>query len=448
MSDDASLLRQFAESASQDAFAEVVRRHLDLVYSAALRRVGGDAHLARDVSQQVFIALARRAAALARHPALTGWLYTTTHHLAAKAVRAERRRRIREQTAQTMNDLLSSPGPEADWTRLRPALDDAMLELGARDREAVLLRFFAGRPFGDIGARFGLSENAARMRVDRALEKLRARLERRGVASTAAALALLLGENAVGAAPAGLAASVSGAAVAGAGAGGGSLAFWSLMSASKLVTGATAAAVIAAGVVMVQQQQAIGRLQAEAADLETQNQALSALRAEHRRLQQQQQGAADELAQLQADRAAVARLRTDAAALQAQVRNAEAAFRAHLVPVARPSSLKPADGAGVYNLNQLDVVPQVQHQVPPKYPLAMRFDGVPGEVNVGFILGPDGKVADAAVLSTTDPAFSDVAVMAVRQWQFTPGRKAGQAVNTRMSVPIVFTFSDGPPPAR
>ncbi|HTT55664.1 MAG TPA: TonB family protein [Opitutaceae bacterium] len=448
MTDDSSLLQRFAESGSQDAFAEVVRRHLDLVYSAALRRVGGDAHLARDVSQQVFIALARRAAALARHPVLTGWLYTTTHYLASKAVRAERRRRIREQTAQAMNDLLSSPGPETDWTRLRPALDDAMLELGTRDREAVLLRFFRGRPFGEIGVRFGLSENAARMRVDRALEKLRARLARQGVASTAAALALLLGENAVGAAPAGLAASVSGAAVAGAAAGGGSLAFWSFMSASKLVTGVTAAAVIAAGVVMVQQQRAIGRLQSEAADLETQNQALSALRAGNRRLQQQQQGAADELAQLQADRAEVARLRTAAAALQAQVRDAEAAFRAHLVPVAKPSGLKPADGASVYNLNQLDVIPQVQHQVPPKYPLAMRFDGVPGEVNVGFIVGSDGQVVDATVIGTTDPAFSDVAVTAVRQWQFTPGRKAGQPVNTRLSVPVVFSVNPSPAPIR
>jgi len=446
MTDDGSLLREFAERGAHDAFAEVVRRHLDLVYSAALRHVNGDAALAQDVSQQVFVALAHRAGLLARHPVLTGWLYTTTHFLAAKAVRAERRRRAREQTAQAMNDLHSSPAPATDWSRLRPALDDAMLALGVRDREAVLLRYFAGRTFGEIGDQLGLGENAARMRVERALEKLRGRLARRGVASTAAALALLLGENAVVAAPAGLAVAVSGAAVAGTAAGGGAVAFWSLMSASKIVTGITAAAVIAAGVVVVQQQQAIGRLQAEAAEFQAQNQALPALRAENRRLQQEQQAAADEQARLQADQAELARLRGEAAALQTRVREATAAFRAHLVPVGKTPSLAEHNGAQVFDLSQLDTVPKPQHQVQPRYPLAMRFDGVPGEVIVGFIVDPDGKVTDAAAVSSTDPAFSDVAVTAVRQWQFTPGRKSGQPVNVRMSVPIMFTFKQSSAP--
>ena len=446
MTDDGSLLREFAERGAHDAFAEVVRRHLDLVYSAALRHVNGDAALAQDVSQQVFVALAHRAGLLARHPVLTGWLYTTTHFLAAKAVRAERRRRAREQTAQAMNDLHTSPAPATDWSRLRPALDDAMLALGARDREAVLLRYFAGRTFGDIGDQLGLGENAARMRVERALEKLRGRLARRGVASTAAALALLLGENAVVAAPAGLAVAVSGAAVAGTAAGGGAVAFWSLMSASKIVTGITAAAVIAAGVVVVQQQQAIGRLQAEAAEFQARNQALPALRTENRRLQQLQQTSADELARLQADQAELARLRDEAMALQTQLRIAVAAERAHMVPAKPPTGSAPT-AAPVFDLRQVDIIPEVQQRVPPRYPLAMHFDGVPGEVVIGFIVNTEGKVVDATPVSYTDPAFVDVAVTALKNWRFTPGRKGGQPVNTHMSMPIVFSVNPGPAPS-
>src|SRR4051812_12703130 len=113
MTDDAQLLREFAGTGSELALAELVRRHLDLVYSAALRQLGGDAHLARDASQQVFIALARQAGTLARHPVLAAWLYTTTHFTTAKIRRTERRRQQREQEAHAMQELLSHPHTEA-----------------------------------------------------------------------------------------------------------------------------------------------------------------------------------------------------------------------------------------------------------------------------------------------------------------------------------------------
>lgn len=216
MAEDAALLRDYAEENSEEAFAELVRGHLNLVYGAALRRVGGNAPLAEDVSQQVFTALARNAKSLARRPSLTGWLYTTVRFAAAQAVRTERRRQLREQKAQIMQDILGNSDPAVDWDKLRPILDSAMDELNERDREAVLLRFFEGQPFADIGATLRLTEDAARMRVERALDKLRAQLARRGVASTAAALSLALGGQAVGAAPAGLAASLTGSALAGA----------------------------------------------------------------------------------------------------------------------------------------------------------------------------------------------------------------------------------------
>jgi len=217
MVDDAELLRRYAEEKSEAAFAEVVSRHLDLVYSAALRRLGGDAGAATDVTQQVFIALARRAKGLARGVVLPAWLYATTRNIAVDFVRAERRRRAREQKAHTMNKLASNPpsaAETADWEQLRPMLDEMMDELRDGDREVVLLRFFARRPFAEIGAALDVSEDAARMRVERALGKLRALLARRGVTSTSGALGLMLASEAAVAAPAGMAASVTGSALA------------------------------------------------------------------------------------------------------------------------------------------------------------------------------------------------------------------------------------------
>lgn len=204
MVEDAELLRRYAEEKSEAAFGELVRRHLGLVYSAAFRRVGGDSHAAADVAQQVFTALARQAAALTRCAVLPGWLYAATRNQAVDYIRSERRRRAREQEAHIMNELVLSSAPEADWDQLRPVLDEAMDELGARDREVVLLRFFAGQPFAEIGAKLQLTEDAARMRVERALDKLHALLTRRGVTSTASALGAVLTTQAVSAAPASL----------------------------------------------------------------------------------------------------------------------------------------------------------------------------------------------------------------------------------------------------
>jgi RNA polymerase sigma factor (sigma-70 family) len=215
MTDDAELLRRYAEERSERAFAEIVHRHVDLVYSAAARRLHDDPHAAADVAQQVFTALARQASALTRgNVVLPGWLYRTTRNVAVDFVRAEKRRRAREQEADTMNRIEAHSAATADWDRLRPMLDDAMDNLSDRDREAVLLRFFARRPFAEIGATLNLSEDAARMRVERALDKLHALLTRRGVTSTSAALAVALSAQAVAAAPAGVAASVAGAAFA------------------------------------------------------------------------------------------------------------------------------------------------------------------------------------------------------------------------------------------
>jgi RNA polymerase sigma factor (sigma-70 family) len=257
MIDDATLLHRFAAERSEEAFTEFVQRHLPFVYSAALRRLGGDSHRAEDVAQSVFCAVARDAHRLAQHPVLAGWLYTATRFAASDVLRAEKRRRVREQEAHTMQENSSDTEAAADWSRLRPVLDAAMDHLSSSDREAVLLRFFQARPFAEIGKTLGLSEEAARKRVDRALEKLRAQLKRHRVASTATALATLLATETISAAPATLAANIAGAAVASGSAAVGAVA---LMTLTKLQVGIAAAVIVAGGAALVTQQRAIAEL--------------------------------------------------------------------------------------------------------------------------------------------------------------------------------------------
>lgn len=211
--DDQTLLRRYVESQTEDAFAELVRRHVSIVYHAALRQTRGNTMLAEDATQAVFIDLARKAPALTGRPVLTGWLYTSARFAAAKVLRAEARRQRREQEAYHMQE--NDTGTGITWRELRPVIDDALHALNERDREAVLLRFFEGRTLAEVGTKLALSEDLARVRINRALDKMRLALERRGVASTTAALGGALATQAGIAAPAGLAASVTGAALVG-----------------------------------------------------------------------------------------------------------------------------------------------------------------------------------------------------------------------------------------
>lgn len=210
MSDDLELLRRYALDRSESAFASLVRNQLPLVYFTALRRTNGDPQVAENVTQIVFASLAREAKAVCRHPVLTGWLYMTTRHAAANAMRSEQRRKAREQEAHTMQEF---PAPETDLTRLRTELDPVLEELGETDRNAVLMRFFENRPYEEIGASLRLSSDAARRRVDRALEKMRGLLGRRGIVSTAAALGGALTAQGALSVPTGLAATVTGVAL-------------------------------------------------------------------------------------------------------------------------------------------------------------------------------------------------------------------------------------------
>jgi RNA polymerase sigma factor (sigma-70 family) len=209
MSSDGQLMQQYARERSESAFGELVARHLDLVYGAALRLVNGDRHLAQDVTQLVFIHLARKAGELRDDVLLPGWLHRHTCYTAATLVRTERRRRAREQTAMDLGNLDHQPEPL--WTAVAPHLDKTLNELGAADRDALVLRFLKGRSLREVGAALGISEDTAQKRVSRAIEKLRGALSRRGVALTAAGLVSVLTAKTVTAAPAGLAAGVTAA---------------------------------------------------------------------------------------------------------------------------------------------------------------------------------------------------------------------------------------------
>jgi RNA polymerase sigma factor (sigma-70 family) len=259
----------------------LVRRHVNLVYSAAIRQVNGDSHLAQDVAQTVFTELARKAAALSGRQLLTGWLYTCTHFTAAKAVRKESRRRTHEQEAHAMHELCHSPPSDIDWEHIRPVLDQVMHKLKESDRDVILMRYFENRQLADIGEKLGLSEDAARKRVDRALEKLRAFLSKTGV--TAGALATALSANAVQVAPVGLATTLASASLAGTAAGAGvTFTIVKLMTMTKLQS-AIVGAVVIAGVAtpLVIQQQA--KLRQENETLRKQAEQLAPVQADNER---------------------------------------------------------------------------------------------------------------------------------------------------------------------
>lgn len=272
MNSDAALLRRFADHQAGDAFTELVHRHIGLVHATALRRVGGDVHLAQDVTQAVFVTLARKAPALSGHATLPGWLYVCTQHAAAETVRREQRRKQREAAAQSMHTADASPDPAADLERLRPLLDDAILTLKPEEREAVVLRFFAQRTFAEVGSALSITEEAARKRVDRAVDKLHAVLVKRGFTSTMAALGGALTAAGAGPVPAAFAVQVAGTAVAQAGA---AVSSW-------LATAAAAGLIAGGSFLAVAQYRESNALAADIARLEAQS--LPALRAANDRL--------------------------------------------------------------------------------------------------------------------------------------------------------------------
>jgi RNA polymerase sigma factor (sigma-70 family) len=214
MTSDLDLLGQFAQEKSQDAFTALVNRHVNLVYSAALRQVRSP-QLAEEIAQSVFADLARDAGKLtsgsdtSSQKTLTPWLYAVTRRTSIDVIRKESRRQLREQIAVEMNDMNAISD---DWTQIGPLLDDAMAALDETDRSTILLRYFENKNLREVGEALGTSDDAAQKRVSRAVERLRKFLSKRNVTIGASGLAVLISANAVQSAPVGLATTISTAA--------------------------------------------------------------------------------------------------------------------------------------------------------------------------------------------------------------------------------------------
>jgi RNA polymerase sigma factor (sigma-70 family) len=214
VNNDIALVREFAATGSEEAFAEVVSRHVNLVFSVALRSVRNRG-LAEEVTQAVFILLARKAPSLGDGTILSSWLCRTARNMASNALTIQRRRQEREQQAYMQSQLIENES--VAWSQIEPLLEPALSELGEKDHNALVMRFFEGRSFADVSEALGTTEAAAKMRVNRALEKLRKFFEKHGRTLSVGVIAGAIASNSVQAAPAGLAKSVTAAAVMGVG---------------------------------------------------------------------------------------------------------------------------------------------------------------------------------------------------------------------------------------
>jgi RNA polymerase sigma factor (sigma-70 family) len=209
--DDQQLLREFAGTGSETAFSALVGRYVNLVHSAALRFTGNPHH-AEEITQAVFIILARKAGKLSPRVVLSGWLYQVTRLTSANFLKSENRRQLREQEVYMQS--ISGGSSETSWNEIAPLLEDAMGRLGETDRNAVVLRFFENKTAAEVAVKLKMTEAAAHKRLNRALEKLRKIFDKRGVSLTTAIIAGTISANSVRAAPVALAKSVTAVAVA------------------------------------------------------------------------------------------------------------------------------------------------------------------------------------------------------------------------------------------
>ena len=302
MSDsDLQLLERYTRQNAEDAFAEIVRRHLDLVFSAALRQVRSP-QLAEEVAQSAFTDLARQAHRLAPDTVLTAWLYQVTRRTAIDVVRREVRRQAREQIAQELNAMNATT---ADWTHIEPLLEEAMQGLEDTDRSAILLRYFENKSLREVGQTLGTTEEAARKRVSRAVERLREFLARRGIAIGATGLVALISANAVQAAPAGLAVTISTAAA---------------LAGTTITSTATATATKAIVMTTLQKTLIAAALVAAVGTGVYEARQASRLLDENQTLQRQQAPLTEEIQQLQHERDEA---KTQLAAVQAQLGQAK-----------------------------------------------------------------------------------------------------------------------------
>ena len=283
MDDSQQLLADYVKDGSESAFRGLVARYINSVHSTALRLVNGDAQMAEDVTQTVFADLARKARTLPPEVMPGGWLHRDACFVAGKTMRGERRRHFRERQAVAMN--IPEDHTAANLGLVAPILDEAINQLEPEDRTAILLRFFDQLEFRAVGERMGSNEDAARMRVSRALDKLHTLLKNRGVAFSAAALGSALAAGFVSAAPLGLAATVAGTALAGTASGGATAGLVKFMTITKLkIAVGSAIAVTALAVPVVVQHQSLAKLREENQTLRQQAAQAAPLQADNQRL--------------------------------------------------------------------------------------------------------------------------------------------------------------------
>jgi len=334
-STDAQLLRAYTEQRSEAAFGELVRRHVDLVYSAA-RRMVCDSHLAEDVTQGTFVALARSAPQLTGRAVLSGWLHRTAQNIAAQTVRTDVRRRAREQEAAAMNELLAGE-TDATWEQVAPHLDAALGEMTEPDRDALMLRYFERKSAREMATLLGLSDDTAQKRVTRAVEKLREKLMKRGVTVGAGGLVVLISGNAILIAPAGLSAAITvGAVTAAATTIAGTAAIITMTAFQK--TAILSALALAIGFGIFEMNQAATE-RARARSLAEQNAALSNQLAGLARatVPAADQAGAGGVAKARQDATELARLRNEVTRLRAEARVAGQE------PASPPETASPAD---------------------------------------------------------------------------------------------------------
>lgn len=322
MSDDWELLQRFRKFGDQDAFAEVVRRHIDLVWAAAFR-ISGNADLARDIAQTVFSDLARKAPKLSEQTVLTGWLHRAATFATCRALRDAARRTMRERQAMQMQSLQPNSEEDEKVQHLLPLLDETIGELAEPDRETILLRYFGKKSLAEIGATFGISEDAAQKRLARALERLRSHFRRRGFQTSAAFVTAALGVAGAQAAPSGIAATVAaGSAAAAVTAGGTAIPQLiahvttplAMMKSPVISTVLVAAAVTAP---LVYQEYRSSRLGRENSSLRVQASDLPLWRDAYARFQEQQLFAR-ELDQLRKDHDELLKLRSEVETLKTE----------------------------------------------------------------------------------------------------------------------------------
>ncbi len=315
---DVELLRDYHRQGSEEAFARLVGRHINLVYSAAIRHSGIAAH-AEEITQAVFIILSRKAGSLRLDIILESWLHETTRLTALSFLRGERRRQFREQEAY-MQSTMQESADASTWNQLAPLLDEAVSQLGKKDRDALMLRFFKDKSLREVASALRTNEAAAQRRVLRAVEKLRGWFTKRGVLLPAAALTAAISANSVQAAPAGLAVTISAAAVKGAAVAAsvttlvnGTIKTIFMTTIQKTVTAVALVAAVGAGIYEARQ---ASEVQAE---VQTLRQQIAPLTGQNEQLTRERDEAARQLAKLRGDMEGLGRGNAELVKLRGEV---------------------------------------------------------------------------------------------------------------------------------